>query len=159
MVKQVLVTVGTTSFDDLILAVDNIELQLELKRLGYTDICYQIGASALEIKNKILNTKVLRFEQDFDNVIQRSELIISHMGAGTIIDVFRLRKKAIFVPNRKVAADHQMQLFRVMDERYRATLDNLKDKLKTATETTGPFFNRILPPGPLNEVIEDTLSQ
>ncbi|GIX63246.1 glycosyltransferase family protein 28, putative [Babesia caballi] len=157
MARRVLVTVGTTSFDGLIAAVDDAETQLELKRLGYTDICYQIGESARQIQHEILRTRVVRFAKDFDALLRESELVISHMGAGTILDVFRLRKKALFVPNNQLADDHQMQLFRVMDERYRSTLGSIREKLAIAAETPGDFFARLLPAGQFNDVVTRTI--
>ncbi|CDR94155.1 glycosyltransferase family protein 28, putative [Babesia bigemina] len=158
MRRQVLVTVGTTCFDGLIEAVDNVETQLELKRLGYTHIYYQIGRSSRVIQQNILVTRSVRFEEDFVERLRESELVISHMGAGTIIDIFRLKKKAIFVPNNNVADNHQMQLFGVMDGRHVAALDTLRSRLSTATETPGDFFGRLLPAVPLNEVVERTMS-
>ncbi|GBE60682.1 U1 snRNP-associated Usp106 [Babesia ovata] len=158
MRRQVLVTVGTTSFDELIEAVDNADTQLELKRLGYTHIYYQIGRSSRVIQQNILVTRSVRFEDNFVERLRESELVISHMGAGTIIDIFRLQKKAVFVPNNKVADNHQMQLSRVMDGRHVATLDTLRSRLSTATETPGHFFAMLLPAGPLNEVLERTMS-
>lgn len=156
---KVLVTVGTTSFDALIKAVDNPATQMELKRLGYTDICYQVGTSSLKIRNKILRTRVVPFEHDFETLLKKSELIISHMGGGTIIDVFRLRKKAIFVPNPDVSGNHQVQLFRIMDGRFTATLETLQGKIAMATETPGDFFAKIFPPIPFNHAMENMLSQ
>ncbi|EDO06515.1 glycosyl transferase [Babesia bovis T2Bo] len=159
MAKQVLVTVGTTSFDELIAAVDTDIVQHELQKLGYTHICYQTGRSLYKVKSAILKTSVLQFDHDFDKLINQSELIISHMGAGTVIDVFNAKKKAIFIPNHNVAGNHQMELYNVMDECYKARLDNLISKIKHATETTGPFFHLLLPPTRLKEAIENTLSQ
>lgn len=154
-----LVTVGTTSFDGLIEAVDELETQRRLKELGYTSICYQIGSSSREIQHEILTTRVVNFEQEFDELLRESDLIISHMGVGTIMDVFKLRKKAIFVPNPAVSDNHQMQIFRIMDSRFTATLGTLRQKLGEATETTGDFFQMLLPPMPLDDLIQHLLSQ
>ena len=51
--KTVFVTVGTTSFDALVKAVDTREVKEELSRRGYTDILIQMGRGSY-IPSKVL---------------------------------------------------------------------------------------------------------
>lgn len=46
--RTVFVTVGTTSFDALVKAVDTLEVKQELFRRGYTKLCIQMGRGIYE---------------------------------------------------------------------------------------------------------------
>jgi beta-1,4-N-acetylglucosaminyltransferase len=102
---SVLVTVGTTKFDSLIQAVDDPAVQSLLKSLGYNEIICQIGTGSYipSLSNFRLVPSLLPFIQDAD-------LIISHGGAGTILESLRMGKKLIVVTNTYLMNNHQSEL-------------------------------------------------
>ena len=102
---SVLVTVGTTSFEDLIQEVDSNPIKDCLKQKGYNEIICQIGTGAYV--PSLPNFKTI---PNLSQFIADSSLIISHAGAGTILDVLRMNKKLIVVVNQKLMNNHQIEI-------------------------------------------------
>lgn len=115
---NIFVTVGTTQFDDLveIIASDNI-LAL-LHRIQCKILKIQIGngkwinetiieraKSQYEIKIECYN-----FKCNILSDIMSSDLVISHAGAGSCIEVLTSKKPLIVVVNDKLMNNHQTEL-------------------------------------------------
>ncbi|CAK4708607.1 hypothetical protein LEN26_006069 [Aphanomyces euteiches] len=110
---RVFVTVGTTSFDALIQAVDTPEVYATLKKLGYDEIVIQIGRGEYEPRNGVnsgLTTSFYRFNPEYKADIRRASLVLSHAGAGSIMDTLVERKALIVIPNNKLMDNHQEEL-------------------------------------------------
>ncbi|KLO18578.1 glycosyltransferase family 1 protein [Schizopora paradoxa] len=123
--KRVLFTVGSTFFDELVdSALSDIVLEA-LHSRGAEEITVQCGA--YKGKNKelagISSTPVLSwneehglqleiyaFKPNLTEEFMRADLVVSHAGSGTIIDVLRLGKPLIVVPNPSLLDNHQQDL-------------------------------------------------
>lgn len=101
---KVLVTVGTTSFNDLIQYIDQ-----NIKEL---DIVFQIADG-----NYIpQNYKYFKFSTNIDSLIDTMDVIITHAGAGSIYGLLEKRKKIIVVPNLSRVDKHQVELATFIEE-------------------------------------------
>jgi beta-1,4-N-acetylglucosaminyltransferase len=116
MNKQVLVTVGTTKFEDLIINLDNEKFYQLLDEKGYTTIFFQIGSGEYtpskweNMKLNNLKVKVVRLAPKFEEIIKESEYIITHCGAGSLLESLKNKKKVIGVINEKLMDNHQLEL-------------------------------------------------
>jgi len=69
---------------------------------------YYFNSINVQLKGKEhLNIKVLEFLQKMDLAYAAADVIISRAGAGTIAELFVVRKPVILVPSPNVAEDHQ----------------------------------------------------
>lgn len=125
--KLVLVTVGTTEFDELIQAIDQEAFLVELQKFGFQRLLVQVGrgsytpkllgqcqcqeASLLRAKHSI-SVEVIRFHDNLAAVINECALLIGHCGAGTILDAVgsAAGTKMIVVINDSLQGNHQMEL-------------------------------------------------
>lgn len=97
---MIFVTVGTHNqgYERLIKKMDEISSKLNEK------VVMQIGTTKYEPKN----AKWFRFI-DYDeiiNIMESSNIIICHGGAGTLLDVLKLNKPTIVVPRFKKFNEH-----------------------------------------------------
>lgn len=137
---RVFVTVGTTKFDALVQALDTDACLAALKARGCTNLLLQIGhgehipreASAavpgLEVRHYRHNPQ---YKQD----VAQADLIISHAGAGSIMDALSLRKQLIVVVNTALMDNHQTELAEAMAEQQycvQTTCDTLLETLERA---------------------------
>ena len=130
--KQVYVTVGSGSFDQLITAVDCcftevVNNQLEL------EFCCQIG------KGKVKpSLPYFRFSDDFRTFYQNAAVIITHGVAGTVFELLDMGKKIVLVPNTFRLDKHQQDLAWFIEQhRYGVvchSLDTLADCVTQALE-------------------------
>ncbi|UVC49936.1 n-acetylglucosaminyldiphosphodolichol N-acetylglucosaminyltransferase [Theileria orientalis] len=151
--KTVLVTVGTSKFNSLVRKVDEEDFQRELQSLGYTHVVYQLGTGSFVPKTALLQVTVERYIDEFCSYVKRSDLIISHLGAGNLLEVFRHQKQAIFVPNPDAKGRHQNELVSVLDRRFVASLDSLKDRVRNPARGTGEFYRKLLPRVEFNDLV------
>ena len=146
--KTVFVTVGTTKFDELIKGTTS-DVALEwMVSQGYTHLIVQYGSgrepmipkqykSKSTTKEKhctspnnprgisdggsvaYLSITTYRFRPSLHNDMERSDLIISHAGAGTVMEVLRFpkTKKMIVVINTNLMDNHQTELATAMSQR------------------------------------------
>ena len=92
--KSVLVTVGSTQFEDLIEAVDTVEFGELLVEKGYTKLLIQFGPlgkyephlleeccrTNQEFKNKKFTVEAFRMNPEFGKIMKSASLVISHDG-------------------------------------------------------------------------------
>ncbi|KAI5124578.1 hypothetical protein M0805_003097 [Coniferiporia weirii] len=117
------VTVGSTQFDDLVDAVLSEPVLRALREKGFTHLTIQCGkysaASGLESSNEDgpwflmrgnVEIEVWRYKPTLKDDYSAAEVVISHAGSGTIIDVLRLGKPLIVVPNPSLLDNHQVDL-------------------------------------------------
>ena len=149
--KSILVTVGTTSF----LELKNLALNKDFYELlinnGFSQLYIQIGNNQFENIEKSYKTlKIILFNfkpsESFNHLIKDCNLIISHGGAGTLIQSILFGKKPIAISNDKVKDNHQVELIKELKSNgyiYECQIKNLFDFLKDNISITS-FKNNIL---------------
>lgn len=122
---MIFITVGTQrfQFNRLLRAVDKL---IEEKKLE-EEVFAQIGYSTY--KPKFYEFKDFINGEEYDEVLRKSEMVITHGGTGTIIKAVKLSKKVIAVPRLKAflehVDDHQIQIINEFSEI--GFLDKLED--------------------------------
>lgn len=133
---RVLVTVGTTEFDELILLLDNVVFVNLLEVLQCKTLVLQFGrGSAPDNLHDICDMRGIiftrfRFQPDLHEEMKKADLIISHCGAGSIIEAIDLMKPLIVVVNSSLQGNHQGELS-----------DKLSDGGHCLATTTSHLFN------------------
>ncbi|XP_045818430.1 UDP-N-acetylglucosamine transferase subunit ALG13 homolog [Trifolium pratense] len=112
--RVVFVTVGTTSFDALVKAVDSENVKKELLVKGYTHLLIQMGrGSYVPTKSEgdgSLVVDYFTFSSSIADHLRSASLVISHAGSGSIFETLRLRKPLIVVVNEDLMDNHQSEL-------------------------------------------------
>lgn len=116
--RSVFLTVGTTLFEDLVDVILTDEILTLLQSFQCKFLRIQYGAG-----KRIDATKIYRIENKFSikidcydfkaNILSDiiwSDLVISHAGAGSCIEVLTHRKPMIVVVNDKLMHNHQTEL-------------------------------------------------
>lgn len=134
---KIFVTVGTTTFDEMIEAVD---------KLGLNGITFQIAKGIYIPKSG----EYFTFTDEIEQYYEQSDLIITHAGAGSIYKLLEKRKKILVVPNVSRTDSHQLQIAKYLDVNNYAfvsyhvndiekTFFSLDNKILTKYNKT-PFF-------------------
>ncbi|KAM9832776.1 UDP-N-acetylglucosamine transferase subunit ALG13 isoform 1-T2 [Syngnathus typhle] len=113
--KSVFVTVGTTSFDDLIKEITSVEAIKALKHRGYERLVLQVGRGAVlpDPKNfPHVTMEVFRFKDSIAKDMEQADLIVSHAGAGSCLEALGAGKALLVVVNDKLMDNHQVELAR-----------------------------------------------
>lgn len=113
--KTVFVTVGTTSFDDLIESITCPETVQALKARGYERLVLQVGrGSLLPAADSCPHVRLeaFRFKSSIAEDIEQADLVISHAGAGSCLEVLGAGKPLLVVVNDKLMDNHQLELAR-----------------------------------------------
>lgn len=116
--QNVFVTVGTTHFEDLIdvILTDEILKLLQSIQCKWLRIQYgagkKIDASTIDQIEKRFPIKIdcYDFKENILSDIAWSDLVISHAGAGSCIEVLTHKKPLIVVVNDKLMDNHQTEL-------------------------------------------------
>lgn len=117
-VKNVFVTVGTTKFDELIESVTQPEILNTLKKLGYNNVTLQIGNGLYEPEESdIIKMNIYRLKPSIKEDIEKADLIISHAGAGSCLEILAANKPLIAIVNEKLMGNHQKELAFAMSTR------------------------------------------
>lgn len=108
---SVFVTVGSTSFDDLIKTLCSEECLEILKSNRFEKIVFQIGrGSFIPPESSKLKIEWFRFKDNLTDDIKNASLIIGHAGAGTILECLFEYKPLLVVVNEKLMNNHQGEL-------------------------------------------------
>ncbi|MBJ2145468.1 glycosyltransferase [Vibrio sp. IB15] len=101
---NILVTVGTTAFDELIAIIDKkFENDSSVKIIAQTS-----SSSGYTPKN----IDFFEFSDSFQSYVDSADLIITHAGAGSVYSMLEIAKKLVVVPNLTRADNHQIELAR-----------------------------------------------
>jgi beta-1,4-N-acetylglucosaminyltransferase len=120
--KQLLVTVGTTKFENLIIGIDTEEFYKLLDDHKFTKLIIQKGFGEYtpekfkEIKLNNLNVQVEQLLSKFDVIINNSEYIISHGGAGNVLEALQNKKKLFVIVNDLLMDNHQVELVEALSK-------------------------------------------
>jgi beta-1,4-N-acetylglucosaminyltransferase len=116
----VFVTVGSTRFDALVEASISEPVLCTLRDSGYNRLILQRGNSVIEseefnresctIQRHGVDIEIWRFKPSIQCECEKADLVISHAGSGTVLDVLRLGKSLIVVPNPTLLDNHQEEL-------------------------------------------------
>jgi beta-1,4-N-acetylglucosaminyltransferase len=134
----VLLTVGSTRFDALVQTALSVPVLRALHRRKYRNLIVQCGNSSFELASALRDSTVFTLNREGVDIelwtfkpslqadYRRADLVISHagtsfdsapwnlthvgIGSGTILDVLRLGKPLIVIPNTTLLDDHQQQL-------------------------------------------------
>jgi beta-1,4-N-acetylglucosaminyltransferase len=112
--RSVVITVGSTKFDDLIATLDTFSFYDALVQLRINHVLIQKGESAVEVNHPhptmLMSRRVVSYKDDLAKDIREAALVISHAGAGTILEAMAAGVPTIVVPNTKLMSNHQLQL-------------------------------------------------
>jgi UDP-N-acetylglucosamine transferase subunit ALG13 len=131
----IFVTVGNfLAFPRLIKGVES------LKAAGIIedDVLLQVGG-ALDFRSECC--RVVRFlpPDEFERNIQKASVVVSHTGAGTLIQTLKAGKVPVVMPRRKQYGehvdDHQLEITKVLAEEGRVILANEVEDLPAAIES------------------------
>ncbi len=135
---MILVMTGTHNqgFDRLIKAVDLISKKFS------EEFFIQTGNSKIKPKNS--KWKKFLIPLDLEKKIQESSLVITHAGAGSIINSLKNKKPVIVVPREKKfnehVNDHQIELAEKLEKEKKVVLcrnlSELKEKISKAKNLT-----------------------
>ncbi|KAI4501612.1 hypothetical protein M0802_003489 [Mischocyttarus mexicanus] len=136
--RKVFVTVGTTSFDDLISTILNPEVLEALNLRGYNYLSLQIGKSSLKPdctpRCGFKHIEYFQLSSSIENYVQKADLVISHAGAGSILEALEAKKHLIVVTNQLLMDNHQLELAQQLYEDkhlFYCTCDTLLNIIQT----------------------------
>ncbi|CAM9222825.1 unnamed protein product [Hapterophycus canaliculatus] len=137
MGKHVFVTVGTTKFDPLIEAIDNAALLSSLSSKGFTSLTAQIGHGRhVPIfpvdPQATMDCQWYRFKPTLHEDMASADVVVSHAGAGSVMEALGLGKALVVVVNDALMDNHQQELAEALARRnhLRATTpEGLADTL------------------------------
>jgi len=146
---KVLVTVGTTPFDSLIRFCDeNLSSDLELT--------LQVSDKGIYLPKK---SQFFRFADNIAEYYDKSDVVVTHAGAGTVFNLLEMGKRIIVVPNLDRDDGHQKDLAKVISQKKWGlvcwdmdTLPQLIEKVTTCELVPydrqkfsgGPFINAMI---------------
>jgi len=136
--ERILLTVGTTSFDALVDILCESETMNQLRDWRTKRVRVQIGASSSYVPGEdMINSIFFEFFDFKDTLaadIKWADLVISHAGAGTALDVLDRSKTLIVIPNESLMENHQVELanhLKTEQYAYSATFETYHEVLKT----------------------------
>ena len=106
---RVFVTVGTTRFDDLVAKIWDQQVVQALVSKGYTEILVQTGNSTLPTLHQD-SIAHYDYKPSLAEDISQADLVISHAGAGTCLEVLGAKKPLVVVVNDQLMDNHQLEL-------------------------------------------------
>ncbi|KZP20744.1 glycosyltransferase family 1 protein [Athelia psychrophila] len=148
------VTVGSTKFDALINSTLSEPVLNALRSKGFTSLVVQSGNSPVDVSGGTtadsvtrlqksgLDIEIWKFKPSLEPEYERADLIISHAGSGTILDVLRRHKHLIVVPNPTLLDNHQEDLATSLGglgHLKAATVENLPEAIEAFDSYVVPF--------------------
>ncbi len=166
--STIFVTVGTTEFDGLIEAIDSEDFVTCLKKCNFQHLNVQTGrgtyfprvlgkyqvSDASSSSASGLKVSIFNFKPNLEADMKSADLIISHCGAGSILESITLRKALIVVINETLQDNHQKELSDALIEgnfclSVKAQTKEIIDAV-TQLHTT-PLNNGIIKSFPIND--------
>lgn len=145
--KMVFVTVGTTKFDNLITTVLSRAVLEALSARNYRHLILQIGNSSLEpdctARYGFHKIETFKLSPSIGKYMQSADLVISHAGAGSVLEALEKRKHLIVVINDLLMDNHQVELAEQLYKNeylYYCTCQNLLHIVQTMDLTKLKLF-------------------
>ncbi|XP_006632919.1 UDP-N-acetylglucosamine transferase subunit ALG13 [Lepisosteus oculatus] len=135
--KSVFVTVGTTSFDELIACVSSEDAVQALRALGYSRLVLQIGRGSVRPDSAAcpgIELRVFRYKDSIAEEIRSADLVVSHAGAGSCLETLGAGKPLLVVVNDGLMSNHQLELARQLHREghlHYCTCSTLVETLRT----------------------------
>jgi beta-1,4-N-acetylglucosaminyltransferase len=120
MVKTCFATVGTTQFAALVDTLLSADVLDALFSQGYRRLLLQLGRGPdppVPADTRGVEVEWYRFKPSLEADMREAELIVSHAGAGSILEGMRLRKRMLVVVNDALMHNHQQELAQELHER------------------------------------------
>ena len=121
--SRVFITVGTTDFDTFIEQIDVVQFCDALSTLSCTELVVQIGRGKKEpivlpdaCTQRGISYECFRFKPTLSENMSRADLIISHCGAGSVLEALTLQKMLVVVVNPTLQGNHQTELADTLTE-------------------------------------------
>jgi beta-1,4-N-acetylglucosaminyltransferase len=114
--KQILITVGTTKFENLIKSIDKPEFYDMLQENNFTKVIIQKGSGEYipnnfkNCKNLGIHIQIENLLPNFEDIIKNSDYIVSHGGAGNVLEALKYKKNIFVVVNDQLMDNHQVEL-------------------------------------------------
>ncbi len=148
---MIFVTVGTTDFDALVEAMDRIAPSLG------EEVVAQIGRGRYEP----VNLRWFRSAPSLEPYYRQADLIVSHGGLGTVVEVASMGKPLVALSNPDRYDRHQDDLLGYMERQghllWCRDLAQLEADVRRARATT--FRPYVAPPTHVHEVIREYLAR
>lgn len=131
MTRTIFVTVGTTLFDKLVAASTTQKALEWMSSNGYNRLVIQYGKGQ-EPKiptNPPLEIETYRFRPTLASDMNDADLIISHAGAGTVMEATKMKKRLVVIINTLLMDNHQTELANAMGERKHLYVVDTPDQL------------------------------
>ena len=123
-------------------AVLSREVQQCLSQLGYTSLTVQCGHCDLSKDDtkdtSVLTTDTYQYKPCLQRDIAGADLVISHAGAGTCIEVLEAGKPLIVIVNDDLMDNHQLELAeKLSEEKYLVfgTVNTLRQTIESFNTT------------------------
>ncbi|XP_064584615.1 UDP-N-acetylglucosamine transferase subunit ALG13 homolog [Zonotrichia leucophrys gambelii] len=110
--QSAFVTVGTTSFDELIATARSPPALQALQSRGDQKLVLQAGRGSLPqpSSSPAVAVEAFRFKDSLAEELQSADLVVSHAGAGSCLETLEKGKPLIVVINDKLMNNHQLEL-------------------------------------------------
>jgi beta-1,4-N-acetylglucosaminyltransferase len=144
--RNIFVTVGTTQFDKLVDGVTTADALQWMQQQGYTTLTIQYGRGKKPNTIKTgLTVECYDFASSLEDDMKRADLIISHAGAGTVMEALKLQKKLVVVINTDLMNNHQMELASAMHTRRLLWMVTSPEELHDSSMSTWYAFEKFVP--------------
>lgn len=162
--KCIVLSGATVPFTELVAAITP-KLVAELSKLGYTEVEVQYGFAKSAF---IPQPNVLGYDFDLDikSRIQNCQLVITHAGAGSILDSLdrssnsEAVRKVLVVVNSNLMDNHQLELARKLDALNQVKLVEDPSYLLFAVQRAATeSFKPVPPPVSLQKIIDEELKK
>ena len=143
MPRRVFVTVGTTSFDALVAATTTPEFANALEKLGFDELRLQVGRGAAPADTDRVTW--FRFAPTITDEMRAADVVISHAGAGSILEALELGKRLVVCVNDALMGNHQAELATALEARGHvvvSTVDDVADALRRVVATRPAPYER-----------------
>jgi beta-1,4-N-acetylglucosaminyltransferase len=134
--RSIFVTVGTTRFDRLVDAVTRAEALEWMVKNGYKKLVVQYGTGQepqIPPTCSLLSCHCFKFTPSLEQDMKQADLIISHAGAGTVMEALKLQKRLVVVINTDLMDNHQTELAHAMASRGHLFVVNKASDLEDMT--------------------------
>ncbi|PKC14543.1 glycosyl transferase [Rhizophagus irregularis] len=140
MSRIIFVTVGSTGFDQIISLVTSTPFLQLLISQGFAKLVVQYGKSRnsfIKMQNNFINEIEIigyDYKPSLSEDMKIADLIISHAGSGSILEILRLYKPLIVVANENLMDNHQIELaIELQSKGYLvySSISNLLETLKS----------------------------
>ncbi|OOF13810.1 MULTISPECIES: PssE/Cps14G family polysaccharide biosynthesis glycosyltransferase [Salinivibrio] len=105
---KILVTVGTTAFDELIAEIDQ-----SFEQDSNVSIIAQVSEESCYNTH---NIRAFSFCDNLQPYIEQADVVVTHAGAGSVYSMLESSKKLVVVPNLQRADKHQLELAKYVHE-------------------------------------------